>query len=103
MSLSWLIWPAGLLLLLGAGFAAGLLPALRTRQARRAAAWTAARAAVESAAISRDAAPEPVPAAEELLHRAELIVAAGGGPSAAATAAEQARRADRMWRGDTDA
>ena len=100
---SWFIWPAGVLLLLGAGFAVGLLPALRHHRARRVGAWTAARAAMESAAISRDAAAEPVPAAEELLHRAELIIASGGGEPAAATATEYARRADRMWRGDADA
>ncbi|APU14936.1 MULTISPECIES: DUF6403 family protein [Actinoalloteichus] len=100
MSLSWLIWPVGVVVLLAAGFASALLPRSRGRRQRRRLSWSTARAAIASAAVSRDAAVTRVPEAEDLLLRAELIAAEHGGVAAASTATEHARRADRLWRGE---
>ncbi|WP_320066734.1 DUF6403 family protein [Micromonospora sp. RTGN7] len=93
------IWLAGGLLLVGAGFVTTLLPRWRARDRARRTAWSTARAEIDGAAVSRDAAATRVPEAERLLNRAELIAAGRGGPAAAREAAEHARRADRLWRG----
>lgn len=100
--MTWLIWLTGAAVLVAAGFGAAYLPRLRARDLRRRTAWSAARAAVDSAAISRDAARRPVPAADELYTRAELLVAGGGGVDAAAEAEGCAVRADRLWREAAD-
>lgn len=99
----WLIWVSGGVLLVGAGFATALLPRWRAGEQERRVAWSAARAAIDSAAVSRDAATTRVPEAERLLARAELIAARRGGRAAARSAAEHAGRADRLWRERHDA
>jgi hypothetical protein len=71
---------------------------MRSAALQRRTAWSGARAAIGTAAVSRDACPVPVAEADELLHRAELILAGRGGSAAAGTAAEYARQADRLWR-----
>lgn len=91
------LWVVGVVLLVAAGFGAVYLPRTRSRSLRRRTAWSAARAAIDSAAVSRDAAAADVPAAEELLTRAELLAASGGGVAAAEEAADCAERADRLW------
>ncbi|MFV2111199.1 DUF6403 family protein [Micromonospora sp. LOL_025] len=98
MSHTLLVWLVGGVLLVGAGFATTLLPRWRARGREQRTAWSTARAAIDSAAVSRDAAPTRVPEAERLLARAEAIAAGGGGASAARAAAEHAREADRLWR-----
>ncbi|OZM83134.1 DUF6403 family protein [Pseudonocardia sp. MH-G8] len=95
---SWLIWAVGGVVILAAGFGVALVPRLRARASGREVAWSTARAAIESAAVSRDACADPPAAAEEALARAEAIAANGGGARAARTATEHARRADRLWR-----
>ncbi|KXK58913.1 hypothetical protein AWW66_27110 [Micromonospora rosaria] len=95
-----LVWLLGGVLLLGAGFVTALLPRWRARAQDRVVAWSAARAAIDSAAVSRDAARRPVPEAERLLARAEHLAAGRGGPTAARTATGYARRADELWRAD---
>lgn len=92
------VWVAGAVLLVAAGFAAAYLPRTRARTLRRRTAWSAARAAIASAAISRDAAPDDVAEAEDLFAHAELLAANGGGLAAAEEAADCAERADRLWR-----
>ncbi|EHR60573.1 DUF6403 family protein [Saccharomonospora cyanea] len=98
MSSSWLIWLVGGLLLVAAGVASTLVPRLRARDVRRRTAWSTARAAIDSAAVSRDACPAPVAEAEQLLARAETIAAERGGVAAAEEATRCAERADRLWR-----
>ncbi|AOS64030.1 DUF6403 family protein [Actinoalloteichus hymeniacidonis] len=98
MESSWLIWPIGLVVLIAAGFVAALLPRLRHRETMRRTAWSTARSAIDSASVSRDAATVAVPEADQLLHKAELLVAGGGGTAAATEAASSAGRADRLWR-----
>ncbi|MFF5181600.1 DUF6403 family protein [Micromonospora sp. NPDC000316] len=98
MSHTLLVWLVGGVLLVGAGLATTVVPARRARDRKRQTAWSAARAAIDSAAVSRDAATSPVPAAEQLLARAELIAAGRGGVSAARTAEQHAQQADRLWR-----
>jgi hypothetical protein len=93
----WWIWPAGAAVLVAAGFAGVAVPRWRAARLHRRTAWSRARAAIEVATVSRDAAGRD-PHAEELLHRAELIVAGGGGAHAADEAAGLAREADRRWR-----
>ncbi len=95
---SWLVWVVGAVLLVAAGFAAVVVPRLRSGGLQRRTARSDARAAVGTATVSRDACPVPVTEADQLLHRAELILAGRGGHAAARTAAECARRADRLWR-----
>ncbi len=97
MSPPLLVWLAGGALLLGAGFLTTVLPRRRSRERERRVAWSAARAAIDSASVSRDATAERVPEAERLLTRAELIAAERGGPAAARAAADYARRADQLW------
>ncbi|MBB4905185.1 DUF6403 family protein [Actinophytocola algeriensis] len=92
------VWVVGIVLLVVAGFAAAYLPRARARALRQRTAWSAARAAIASAAISRDAVPDDVPEAGDLFARAELLVANGGGVAAAEEAADCAERADRLWR-----
>jgi len=98
MRFAWVLWPVGAVVLAIAGFVSSLLPKRRAQAAESRVAWSAAQAAIETAGVSRDAAAAPVPAAEQLLLRAELLAARHGGPSAAAEAAECARRADELWR-----
>ncbi|MFD2762824.1 DUF6403 family protein [Micromonospora eburnea] len=98
MSPSVLIWLTGSVLLLAAGLLTTLLPRRRSLARERRIAWSAAGAAIDSAAVSRDASAEHVPEAERLLARAELLAASGGGATAARTAAGHARRADELWR-----
>ncbi|WP_149360052.1 DUF6403 family protein [Lolliginicoccus suaedae] len=98
-----MLWVAGAALLVAAGFGAAYAPRARARALRRRTAWSAARAAVEGAAISRDAAAQPVAEAEALFHRAELLVAADGGITAASEAEQCAVRADLLWRAAADA
>ncbi|MFI7546925.1 DUF6403 family protein [Actinoplanes sp. NPDC049599] len=95
---SWPIWVVGVGLLVGAGFAAVAVPRWRAGELHRRTAWSAARAAIGTAAVSRDACPVPVAEADQLLARAELIAAGRGGHAAARTAAGYARRADDLWR-----
>lgn len=86
------------MLLVVAGYGAVYLPRARSRSLLRRTAWSTARAAIAGAAVSRDAAPGDVPAAEELFVRAELLAATGGGVAAAEEAVDCAERADRLWR-----
>ncbi|XTZ13175.1 DUF6403 family protein [Micromonospora echinospora] len=94
----WLIWLTGGVLLVAAGAAATLVPRWRTRERDRRVAWSAARAAIDSATVSRDAAPRRVAEAELLMGRAELIAAGRGGADAARLATRYAEQADRLWR-----
>lgn len=96
--MGWLVWVVGVVLLVAAGFGATYLPRARAASLNRRAAWAAARAAIDSAAISRDAAPRDLPQADELLARAELLVADRGGSAAADEAADCATQADQLWR-----
>lgn len=98
---SWLVWFGGGGILLAAGFTAALLPRHRARQQDRRISWSTARAAIGAAAVSRDAAPRPVPEAEQMLARAQALAADRGGRTAARTAAEYARRADQLWQAAT--
>ncbi|MBK1783589.1 DUF6403 family protein [Prauserella cavernicola] len=95
---SWLIWLVGGVVLVAAGVASTLLPRLRARDLRRRTAWSTARAAIDSASVSRDACQDQVAEAEQLLARAESIAADRGGAGAADEAAALAERADRLWR-----
>ncbi|WP_341716179.1 DUF6403 family protein [Micromonospora sp. FIMYZ51] len=97
MSPSLLSWLAGGVLLLAAGLVTTLLPRRRARAERARLAWSTARAAIDSATVSRDASPARIPEAERLLARAELLAAERGGAAAASAAAEHARRADELW------
>jgi len=99
---SWVIWLAGALLLVGAGFATAYVPRRRAADLRARVAWSTARAAIDSATISRDACRADLPEADDLLHRAESLASASGGADAADEAAECARRADRLWRAAAD-
>lgn len=103
MSLTWTVWLFGGALLVAAGFGTALLPRWRARELRRRTAWSAARAAIDSAVVSRDSASVTVAEAEESLARAKLIAAGGGGVAAAEAATECARRADQLWREAGDA
>ncbi|MHA6619955.1 DUF6403 family protein [Pseudonocardia sp. DLS-67] len=98
MPSSWLIWVIAGVVILAAGFGVAVVPRLRARASDREVAWSTARAAVESATVSRDACADRPDAAEEALARAEAIVANGGGARAARAATEHARRADRLLR-----
>ncbi|MCO8273856.1 DUF6403 family protein [Actinoplanes sp. TRM 88003] len=98
MSLSWWVWLVGGVLLFVAGVGSVLVPRRRAATLERRVAWSAARAAVDRATVSRDAVSARVPEADRLLAEAELVVAGGGGAGAARTAAEYARQADSMWR-----
>jgi len=98
MSLSWLGWVGGGVLLVAGGFLAAFVPVRRGHARERQIAWSAARAAIERATVSRDAAPVAVDEAEKLLARAELIAADRGGAGAARAAAGYAREADLLWR-----
>lgn len=98
MSSSWLIWVVAGVVIVAAGFGVAMVPRLRARASDRDVAWSTARAAIESATVSRDACADRSDAAEEALARADAIVAGGGGVRAARLATEHARRADRLWR-----
>jgi hypothetical protein len=95
-------WLIGCVALLAGGFGAAFLPRWRAGRYGRDDAWSAARAAIECAAVSRDAARIPVAEAEQLLTRAESIAAGRGGRSAARAAASYAEQADRLWRAAVD-
>jgi hypothetical protein len=95
---SWPIWIVGVVVLAGAGFAAVAVPRLRAGELHRRTAWSAARAAIETAGVSRDACPVPVAEAEHLLTQAELIAGRRGGRAAAQTATGYAEQADSLWR-----
>ncbi|MFG2060918.1 DUF6403 family protein [Micromonospora sp. NPDC048871] len=101
MSPSLLIWSVGGVLLLTAGIATTLLPRLRHRTRATRVAWSRARAAIDSATVSRDATVVRLPEADRLLARAELLAAERGGTAAAEAATEHARQADRLWRGQS--
>jgi hypothetical protein len=90
------LWVVGVVLLVAAGFVVTYLPRVRTRHLDRRTAWSAARAAIDSATISRDAASD-VPKADELLTRAELLAAQRGGVAAAEEAADCATKAGRLY------
>lgn len=96
--MTWVVWVLAAVVLAAAGFGVVAVPRWRDRDLRRRTAWSAARAAIDSAAVSRDAAAAPLPEAEQLLTRAETIAAAHGGPRAARAAEDHARRADALWR-----
>ncbi len=96
--MSWLIWSIAAVVLLASGFAAAFLPRWRAQELRERRAWSHARAAIDSASVSRDACPVAVPEAELLLARAESIAADRGGAKAAGMVSDQAERADRLWR-----
>jgi hypothetical protein len=98
MSWSWVIWVAGAVLLVAAGFVAVLLPRLRSGGLARRTARSGARSAIDTATVSRDACPVAVAEADQLLSRAELIMAGRGGRAAARTAAKCAHQADLLWR-----
>src|SRR3954470_13059196 len=98
MAMTWLIWSAGVVVLLAAGFAVAFLPWWRARDLDRRTAWSRARAAGDSASVSRDAGPVRVPEAERLLARAESVAADRGGVKAAEAVSDCAERADRLWR-----
>ncbi|PXY33522.1 hypothetical protein DI005_09350 [Prauserella sp. PE36] len=98
MSASWSVWLVGGVVLVAAGVGSTLLPRLRARGVRRRVAWSTARAAIDSATVSRDACAARVAEAEQLLARAESIAADRGGVLAAEEAARCAERADRLWR-----
>jgi hypothetical protein len=94
----WLMWLVGIAVLVTAGFAATFVPHARRRRQRGDEAWAAARSAIETATIRRDACEATVIEADDLLARAEAIAAEGGGPDAAERAESDARRAGRLWR-----
>src|ERR1700759_5750768 len=98
MRFAWVVWVLGVAVLAAAGYVTTLLPRRRARAAASQTAWSAARAAIETAGVGRAAAPGPVPEAEEWLPRAELIAARRGGAAAAESAAGDARPFDRLWR-----
>src|SRR5690349_6363854 len=96
--MTWLVWVLGAAVIAAAGFGVVAVPWWRDRDLRRRTAWSAARAAIDSAAVSRDAAAAPLLEAEQLLTRAETIAAGHGGERAARSAEDHARRADALWR-----
>jgi hypothetical protein len=98
VGLSWLAWVLGVALLAAAGFGVTYLPRARARNLERRTAWSAARAAIDSATVSRDAAPHDVASADDLLARAKSLVSTQGGVAAAEEATDCATRADRLWR-----
>ena len=96
--MTWVVWVLAAVVAAVAGFGVVAVPRWRDRDLRRRTAWSAARAAIDSAAVSRDAAAAPLPEAEQLLTRAETIAGAHGGARAAQAAEDHARRADALWR-----
>ena len=95
---SWPLWVLGTVVLLGSGFAAAFVPRWRAAGTARRSGWLMAGAAIDSAAVSRDACGVRVPAAERLLAQAVSLAAGRGGRVAAGTATRYARRADELWR-----
>ncbi|WP_410620845.1 DUF6403 family protein [Amycolatopsis sp. cmx-8-4] len=100
--MTWVVWVVAAALVVVAGAGVVAVPRLRDRDLRRRTAWSAARAAIDSAAVSRDAATTSQPEAEQLLARAETLAAAHGGPRAAESAHDHAVRADELWRAARD-
>jgi len=95
---TWLVWLIGALLLVAAGFAAAFVPRWLAGARAGAVAWSGARAAIDVATVSRDAASGRLAEADELLAQAEAIAAGPGGEDAAREAARCAHEADRLWR-----
>lgn len=95
--MTWVVWVLAAVVIAVAGAGVVAWPWWRDRDLRRRTAWSAARAAIDSAAVSRDAAAGPLPEAEQALTRAETIAAAHGGERAARAARDHARRADALW------
>lgn len=93
----WLVWVIGVVVLVVAGMSSVMLARNRSRRAGRAVAVSRARAAIESAQVSRDASSRDVPAADELLDRATLMLADDAGVDAADQAAALAGKADLLW------
>ncbi|EHK80144.1 DUF6403 family protein [Saccharomonospora azurea] len=102
MSWTWWVWLVGGAVLLCAGFAAAYVPRERARRRAVRVAWSAARAAIGRAEVSRDAASATVPEAERLLSDAEHLLAEGGGRAVARGAETRAAKADRLWREAAD-
>lgn len=100
--MTWVVWVVAAVVVAVAGAGVVAVPRLRDRDLRRRTAWSAARAAIDSAAVSRDAATTSQPEAEQLLARAETLAAAHGGPRAAESAHDHAVRADALWRAAHD-
>jgi uncharacterized membrane protein YhaH (DUF805 family) len=73
--MTWVVWVLAAVLVAVAGAGVIAVPRLRDRDLRRRTAWSAAAAAIGSAAVSRDAATTSQPEAEQLLTRAETIAA----------------------------
>ncbi|WP_229068894.1 DUF6403 family protein [Actinoplanes sp. DH11] len=96
----WWVWVLGVLVIVAAGFAATAVPRLRSARLRRRMAWSAARAAIDIASVSRDASQSRVIEAERLLDQAVNLAAHRGGHRAAEQAERLAGHADRLWRGD---
>lgn len=96
--MTWLTWLIAAAVLVAAGFLVVALPRWRAHDMRRRTAWSAARAAIESASVSRDAAAGRHDEAEQLLTRAESIAAHRGGTRAARSAQRFAEQADALWR-----
>jgi Family of unknown function (DUF6403) len=95
--MSWLIWLIAAVVLLASGFVGAFLPWRRAQELRKRSAWSRARAAIDSASVSRDACLVTVPDAERLLARAESIAADRGGAKAAGMVSDCAAHADRLW------
>ncbi|SFW79951.1 DUF6403 family protein [Amycolatopsis australiensis] len=95
------VWVVGAVVVVVAGSTAVAVPWWRDRALRRRVAWSAARAAIGSAAVSRDAAGGRDAEAEQLLARAETLAAGHGGVRAARAARDCAHRADTRWRAVT--
>ncbi|MBE7161972.1 MAG: hypothetical protein INR72_12065 [Williamsia herbipolensis] len=95
--MQWWVWAIALVVLVGAGLGLGWTRTRRPAQERTHTAWADARAALESARISRDAA-DPLPEAERLLDRAEVLASHRGGRRAATTVQRLASDADRLFR-----
>ncbi|GAA2690301.1 MULTISPECIES: DUF6403 family protein [Actinosynnema] len=95
----WMVWLLGSVVLVIAGFSAAFVPRARASARSAEVARSTALAAIDSAAITRDAGNWYCPEAERLLARAELLMANRGGTASARVAADCARRAERLWRG----
>ncbi|MGI8417895.1 MAG: DUF6403 family protein [Nakamurella sp.] len=98
----WLVWVIGVLVLVVAGMGSVVLAGNRTRRAGVEVAVSTARAAIASAQVSRDASSHDVPAADELLDRATLMLANDAGTDAADQAASLAGKADLLWQAGSE-
>lgn len=93
----WLVWVVGVVVLVVAGMGSVVQVRNGSRRAGRQEAVSTARAAIASAQVSRDASSHDVPAADELLDRATLMLADNAGADAADQAAALAGKADLLW------